>query len=42
MRFNPIHGVVISADGKGMLEYWRCDSQEMPDDVSFKCGRSGG
>jgi len=37
LALNAVAGVVISADAKGMLEYWSADGLEFPkDQVSFK------
>jgi hypothetical protein len=31
MRYNPVYDIVLSADSKGLLEYWSPDSLNFPD-----------
>uniref|UniRef100_A0A0D9XAT8 peptidylprolyl isomerase n=1 Tax=Leersia perrieri TaxID=77586 RepID=A0A0D9XAT8_9ORYZ len=37
MKYNPVHDVVISADAKGLLEYWSPSTLKFPEDeVKFR------
>lgn len=36
MALNQPKGVIVSIDAKGMVEYWRSDTLEVPSEVSFK------
>ena len=33
MKYNPVQDVVVSADAKGLLEYWSPSTLKFPEDV---------
>lgn len=36
MCYNPVAHAVVSGDFSGMLEYWDCDTFELPDKDTIK------